>query len=326
MSDVKLEEVDPDPIDGAKTKKTAAVSAIQTITQKYEQGKGSQAPQTSVLSTATSEGDDRVTDTASATDATSNAYNEQSNSQKAPSMTDEQADMHNEDSSRPSRSQKSGRKKIKGTSAKTSKTRKRKTNPQKSSEGEQISFLSVMNESGSFDVNDSHASEECHPVSDAKESEEIVHIPTADLDAEEHLSETSEPASNDADEGADESADLDDPMHATGGIFVDGPMDEDVGSDDDAEVYGDLASLGVIDEEGDGDNIDIATLNEPTREFDSTEISEDQATTSDGVEVISRDDIEIVPTKKYRRNLYGDTLMKRRNNDTPQKIDFVIES
>ena len=84
--------------------------------------------------------------------------------------------------------------------------------------------------------------------------------------------------------------------------------------------------MGVIDEEDDNGDAEAASLNEPTNEFDSTEDSEDQDTTPDGVEVISQEDIEIVPTKKYRRNLYGDTLMKRRKDDTPQKIDFVIES
>lgn len=338
VADVKPEEVDDDPLDGPKSKKTAAVSTIQSITQKYEQGKGSQTSAPFVLSVEPSEGAEQATDTVFAADATSSTDNEQNNSQKAPSTPDEQADTRSEDPSRPSRSQKSGRKKAKGASSKTSRTRKRKNNPKESSEGEQISFLSVLDESELSDTDDSHPSEEKCPVSDATESKESVHIPTAVSSEEERLPETTEVGSNDTDDEANEPAALDDLMQAECGIFMDGPMDEDDGSeegdaisqsdssDDDAEVYGDLASLGVIDEEDDNDNIDISSLNEPTHKFDSTEVSGDQDTTSDGVEVISQDDIEIVPTKKYRRNLYGDTLMKRRNNDTPPKIDFVIES
>lgn len=338
MSDVSQEEADDAPSDGAKSKKTAAISAIQSITQKYEQGMGSQPSQTSALSKDTPKRAEWVADTVSATDPTSNANNEPSNQQKDLPMKDDQGDSRcdSEDSSHLPRTQKSGRKKTKGTSSKTSRSRKKKSNPKESAEGEQISFLSVMDESVSSDTDSTQPPEGNHPTSSEIEAKEFPHTHIDDSDKENQPPESAEPSFKDVDEDTDEPTDFDDLIGAEGGSFTDGPIDDDADngdeagqsdvSEDDAEAYGDLASLGVIDEEDDNGDAEAASLNEPTNEFDSTEDSEDQDTTPDGVEVISQENIEIVPTKKYRRNLYGDTLMKRRKDDTPQKIDFVIES
>lgn len=334
--DAKPEETTNVAFDDAKVKKTAAVSAIQIITQKYEQAKEAQTSQSHALETDNFKEAEQIVDTGSAIDTTSGVGDQQNDSQEELSERDELTETLNEDSSHTSRSHKNGRKKKKGVSSKQPRTRKKGKNSKESSEGEQISFLSVMHESVLSDAEDPQTSEDQPLIGSAKDSEGCTNISAADSDKGDPLLGTTGSDSNTVDEETDDSAELEEMFHNTGGTFTDGPMDEDIDSGDsnetaddsdgDAEVYGDLASLGVIDEEDDSDDIDIASPNEPTHIFDSYEVTEDQDTAPDGVEVIPQDDIQIVPRKKYRRNLYGDTLMKRRDNDTPQKIDFVIES